>query len=257
MKFVRPKKRLGQHFLKDMRIAEEIVSALTITSKDQKILEIGPGTGVLSDLLIPKDLSNLLLLDLDEESIAFLKEKYAGSRAEIQHGDYLKESLTDWAGEGHYSIIGNFPYNISSQIFFKVLDQKDQVAEVVCMLQKEVAQRITSGHGNKVYGILSIFIQAYYDVEYLFTVGAEVFDPPPKVQSAVIRLKRNDVKKLACDEGLFRRVVKQGFQMRRKTLRNALKGLNLSPEVLSLEVMNKRAEQLTIQDFINLTNTIK
>lgn len=257
MAYVRPKKQLGQHFLKDLSIAERIVSSLKIETEEDQVLEIGPGTGVLSDFLVKKKLGKLVLLDIDRESIGYLEAKYSSDQAQILQGDYLKMNLEDLFGKSKYSIIGNFPYNISSQIFFRVLDVKDQVEEVVCMLQKEVAQRIASSHGSKAYGILSVFLQAYYDIEYLFTVGPEVFNPPPKVYSAVIRLKRNKVVSLGCDEKLFRRVVKEGFQKRRKTLRNALKGLNLPENLTNQEVMNKRAEQLSVQDFIDLTNQIE
>jgi 16S rRNA (adenine1518-N6/adenine1519-N6)-dimethyltransferase len=257
MAYVRPKKKLGQHFLKDLSIAERIVSSLKIETEKEYVLEIGSGTGVLSDFLIEKKLDKLVLLDVDRESIAYLNNKYSDEEAEILQGDFLKMNLEDLFGNSKFSIIGNFPYNISSQIFFRVLDVKDQVDEVVCMLQKEVAQRIASSHGSKTYGILSVFLQAYYDIEYLFTVGPEVFNPPPKVNSGVIRLKRNKVTDLGCDEKLFRRVVKEGFQKRRKTLRNALKALNLPENITGQEIMNKRAEQLSIQDFINLTNQIK
>ncbi|MEQ6119704.1 16S rRNA (adenine(1518)-N(6)/adenine(1519)-N(6))-dimethyltransferase RsmA [Reichenbachiella sp. MALMAid0571] len=257
MTSVRPKKQLGQHFLKDLTIAERIVSALTLEKENENILEIGPGTGVLSDFLIQEKIPNLILLDIDRESIAYLERKYVGEGCKVLHGDFLKMDTDVLFESKSFSIIGNFPYNISSQIFFKVLDEKEKVGEVVCMIQKEVAERIASKHGSKAYGILSVFLQAYYDIEYLFTVGPEVFNPPPKVNSAVIRLRRNKVVRLDCDEKQFRLVVKEGFQKRRKTLRNALKGLNLSEDITSLEVMNKRAEQLSIQDFVDLTNKIK
>ena len=257
MVYVRPKKRLGQHFLKDLTIAERIVSCLKSEKKNDSILEIGSGTGVLSDFLLQRKFEKLVLMDIDLESIEYLRNKYSSEQAEIVHGDFLKMDMTDFFGESKFSIIGNFPYNISSQIFFKVLDIKDQVDEIVCMLQKEVAQRIASSHGSKAYGILSVFLQAYFDIEYLFTVGPEVFNPPPKVESAVIRLRRNKVIDLGCDEKEFRKVIKEGFQKRRKTLRNALKGLNLPENVIGLEVMNKRAEQLTVQYFVDLTNQLK
>ncbi|MEQ9287223.1 MAG: 16S rRNA (adenine(1518)-N(6)/adenine(1519)-N(6))-dimethyltransferase RsmA [Cyclobacteriaceae bacterium] len=254
---VRPKKRLGQHFLKDTTIAERIVSSLTLESGNENVLEIGPGMGVLSDFLIREDIHNLVLLDVDAESVAYLKRKYSGEKAKLMLDDFLKIDTNSLFGEEKFSIIGNFPYNISSQIFFKILDEKEKVNEVVCMIQKEVADRIASRHGCKAYGILSVFLQAYYNIEYLFTVGPEVFNPPPKVQSAVIRLRRNQVAELDCDEKQFRRVVKEGFQKRRKTLRNALKGLNLPENVTKSEIMNKRAEQLTVQDFVDLANKIE
>ncbi|UXP31941.1 16S rRNA (adenine(1518)-N(6)/adenine(1519)-N(6))-dimethyltransferase RsmA [Reichenbachiella agarivorans] len=257
MAYVRPKKRLGQHFLKDLRIAENIVLALLDAPHNHNVLEIGPGTGVLSEFMVDNDrIDRLVMVDLDKESIDFLEKKYKDKEVEILFADFLKQDLeTLFAGQ-NFSIIGNFPYNISSQIFFKVLDNRDKVDEVVCMLQKEVAERIASQEGNKDYGILSVLLQAYYDIEYLFTVPPEVFLPPPKVHSGVIKLTRNGVTDLGCDEKLFKRVVKAGFQMRRKTLRNALKTLNLPESVTEQEVFNKRAEQLSVDAFIQLTNMI-
>lgn len=258
MSYVRPKKRLGQHFLKDEGIALDIVQALTHQDAIKNVLEIGPGTGVLSKFMIEdKNIDKLLLLDLDEESIAFLKKKYEGSPANILHGDFLKGDFKYWFGNDNFSIIGNFPYNISSQIFFKVLENRDQVDMIVGMLQKEVAERIAAKEGNKTYGILSVLIQAFFDVEYLFTVPPEVFDPPPKVNSGVLRAKRNNVTELGCDEKLFTRVVKTAFQTRRKTLRNALKTINLPKSVSESDLMSKRAEQLSVADFIDLTKQIE
>jgi 16S rRNA (adenine1518-N6/adenine1519-N6)-dimethyltransferase len=253
---VKPKKRLGQHFLKDEKIALDIVEALSPPDQLEKVIEIGPGTGVLSGFLIEKNYKELSLLDVDKESIDFLLAKYGKEKAQILHEDFLKIEVQNFSKKGQIGIIGNFPYNISSQIFFKVLDNKDEVSEVVCMLQKEVAERIVSKHGNKTYGILSVLLQAFYDIEYLFTVEPNVFIPPPKVRSAVIRLKRNKVENLGCDEKLFKRVIKQAFQTRRKTLRNALKPLNLSENIIELDVFNKRAEQLSVSDFVDLTNKI-
>lgn len=254
---VKPKKRLGQHFLKDKAIAEEIVEALSPASELSNVIEIGPGTGVLSNFLIKKEYQNLSLLDVDKESIEFLLKNYNDKDAKILHQDFLKIDLQELTNGEAIGIIGNFPYNISSQIFFKVLEYRNDVMEVVCMIQKEVADRIVANHGSKTYGILSILLQAYYDIEYLFTVEPNVFIPPPKVRSAVIRMKRNNIAQLDCDEILFKRVVKQAFQMRRKTLRNALKPLNLSEKITTLEVFSKRAEQLSVQDFIELTNKIQ
>ncbi len=256
MAAVRPKKHLGQHFLKDLSIAERIASSLTDDYQDENVLEIGPGMGVLSDYLVEQQHKKVVLLDIDKESIAYLERKYADKAVDIQYGDFLKIDLREMFGGEAYKIIGNFPYNISSQIFFRVLEEKEKVTEVVCMIQKEVADRIVSPHGVKAYGILSVLLQAYYDVEYLFTVGPEVFNPPPKVQSAVIRLRRNAVPQLDCDEVLFKRLVKEGFQKRRKTLRNALKALNLPENIVKSDLMNKRAEQLSVQDFIDLTQKI-
>ncbi|MEI9918274.1 MAG: 16S rRNA (adenine(1518)-N(6)/adenine(1519)-N(6))-dimethyltransferase RsmA [Bacteroidota bacterium] len=251
---VRPKKHLGQHFLKDKNIASKIVDALQST--DIPVLEIGPGTGVLTDMLIKKEFP-YSVIEIDKESIEYLHKQYPSLR--IIEGDFLEFDI-----KGDLAIIGNFPYNISSQIFFHVLDFRNDVKEVVCMLQKEVADRIASKHGNKTYGILSVLLQAYYDIDYLFKVPPGVFYPPPKVNSAVIRLRRNNVAALSCDEVLFKKIIKQGFQNRRKTLRNALKNLNLPGlsadrrgSVYALPVMDKRAEQLSVNDFVVLTQAIE
>lgn len=249
---VRAKKHLGQHFLKDLTIASNIVDALSGHKNYNSILEIGPGMGVLTEFLIKKNFDHLYLMDIDHESIKYLNEKYKTLGKNIIQGDFLRVDLNKLF-DGSFAIIGNFPYNISSQIFFKVLEHKDQVPEIVGMLQKEVAERIASKPGNKQYGILSVLLQAYYDIEYLFTVEPEVFNPPPKVRSAVIRLKRNDKQSLGCDEALFKRLVKQGFQNRRKTLRNALKAINLPEQIVEMELLNKRAEQLSVDDFVSLT----
>jgi len=251
---VKPKKHLGQHFLKDENIAFKIVDAL---SKDhQQVLEIGPGTGVLTKYLIDRYKKKLLLVDVDRESIDYLKKNFKLPENNIIHADYLKHDLNSILYE-EYAVIGNFPYNISSQIFFRILEEKDRVKEVVCMLQKEVAKRLASPPGNKDYGILSVLLQAYYNFEYLFTVPPGVFSPPPKVDSGVIRLVRNNVAKLDCDEVLFKKVVKQGFQNRRKTLRNALKPLNLPEEVVKNPMLNNRAEALAVSDFVELTKNIE
>jgi 16S rRNA (adenine1518-N6/adenine1519-N6)-dimethyltransferase len=250
---VRPKKFLGQHFLKDRNVARKIVDALEVP-KDYPVLEIGPGTGVLTELLLSKEI-NLRVIEIDTESVSYLKEHYPGLDNRIIEGDFLETELNG-LGE-HFAIIGNFPYNISSQIFFRVLEMRGQVDQVVCMLQKEVAKRLVAPHGSKTYGILSVLLQAYYEMKYLFDVPPGVFLPPPKVTSGVIRLARNTRKHLGCDETMFVRIVKQGFQNRRKTLRNALKNLNLPAAIYQLGVMDKRAEQLTVEDFINLTNQIE
>src|SRR5690554_3106013 len=192
MKKVRPKKHLGQHFLTDLGIAENIAQAVKGHQGVNKVLEIGPGMGVLTDFLIGRQW-DLFLLDIDPESITFLHQKYPALEGKIKRGDFLKQDIGRLMG-GKFVVIGNFPYNISSQIFFKILPERDQVVEVVCMLQKEVAQRIASPKGNKDYGILSVLLQAFYDIAYLFDVSAQVFDPPPKVTSGVIRLERNQVK---------------------------------------------------------------
>ena len=253
-RMVRPKKFLGQHFLKDRNIARKIVDALPPDGQIP-VLEIGPGTGVLTEFLIERK-DNLKVIEVDHESVEFLQNRFPALRPDIIYGDFLEVEI-DTLIKGPFSVIGNFPYNISSQIFFKVLDLRTQVDQVVCMLQKEVARRITARHGNKTYGILSVLLQAYYDIEYLFEVPPGVFHPPPKVTSAVIRLSRNQRQRLDCDEALFKRLVKQGFQNRRKTLRNALKNLNLPAAVYQLDIMNKRAEQLSVEQFVTLTSDVE
>jgi 16S rRNA (adenine1518-N6/adenine1519-N6)-dimethyltransferase len=251
---VRPKKSLGQHFLTDQGIAQKIVEALPLTTK--AVLEIGPGTGVLTKYLKEIKEIDLRLIEIDRDSVAYLKKTDPSLREKLIEGDFLEINVTDVFPD-KFSIIGNFPYNISSQIFFKALEHRNKVMHVVCMLQKEVAERIASKHGNKTYGILSVLLQAYYDIELLFKVPPHVFNPPPKVTSAVIRLTRNTRQELGCDEALFTKVVKQGFNTRRKTLRNALKNLNLATEISTLPLMDKRAEQLTVEDFIHLTLLIE
>jgi 16S rRNA (adenine1518-N6/adenine1519-N6)-dimethyltransferase len=252
---VKAKKHLGQHFLNDLSIAERIAEAVTGHHGAEKVLEIGPGMGVLTDFLLNRPLE-LHLIEIDRESIAYLKKKYPDLINRITEGDFLKMNLEEYF-KGKYCITGNFPYNISSQIFFKVLEVKDQVTEVVCMLQKEVAERIASPKGSKEYGILSVLLQAFYDISYLFTVPPEVFDPPPRVNSGVIRLVRNNVKSLDCNEKLFKQVVKAGFGNRRKTLRNCLKPFNLPPEFNTHPILDKRAEQLDVADFVFLSQTIE
>lgn len=255
MEKVKPKKHLGQHFLTDLSIAERIAKAVTGHGGVSSVLEIGPGMGVLTDFLLEQPL-DLYLIDIDRESIDYLHQKYPQLGSKIIEGDYLKEDFSKVFPE-KYAIAGNFPYNISSQIFFKVLEEKNRVTEVVCMLQKEVAQRIASPKGNKDYGILSVLLQAYYDIEYLFSVPPGVFNPPPKVNSGVIRLTRNKTEKLNCNEKLFFQVVKGGFSTRRKTLRNALKSFQLTEEFKSNPILDKRAEQLDVADFVFLTQQIE
>ena len=255
MEKVRPKKQLGQHFLTDLGIAENIAKAVKGHQGISKVLEIGPGMGVLTDFLIAQDW-DLYLVDIDSESIQYLHQKYPNLTDKIIEADYLKYNIGEVI-EGKYIVAGNFPYNISSQIFFKILPERDKVVEVVCMLQKEVAMRIASPKGNKNYGILSVLLQAFYDIEYLFNVPPEVFNPPPKVNSGVIRLVRNEVQRLDCDEKLFFRVVKQAFSTRRKTLRNALKSMGLSEGMKMEPILDKRAEQLGVEEFVQLTNKLQ
>jgi len=253
---VRPKKFLGQHFLKDQNIAAKIVEALKLVADQNFVLEIGPGTGVLTKLLMQRPPMDLHLVEIDRESVAYLKQNFPDLTDRIIEGDFLKMNLADLTTRDIH-IIGNFPYNISSQIFFKVLETRTQVKQVVCMLQKEVADRIAEKEGSKTYGILSVLLQAFYHMEYLSKVPPGVFFPPPKVMSAVIRLTRNDRVHLACNEVLFFKVVKQGFQNRRKTLRNALKPLNLPAQISALATMDLRAEQLGVEEFILLTSKIE
>lgn len=252
---VRAKKHLGQHFLTDLRIAERTAGAVTGHLGTKQVLEIGPGMGVLTDFLLLKPW-NLHLVEIDRESIAYLHEKYPALHSHIIEGDFLKLDLGR-IFEDKLIVVGNFPYNISSQIFFKVLEARCQVTEVVGMLQKEVAERLAAKKGNKTYGILSVLLQAFYEVEYLFSVPPTVFDPPPKVDSGVIRLRRNPVTRLDCDEKLFFRVVKQAFSTRRKTLRNALKPLGLSEAFKTEKILDMRAEQLGVVEFVYLTNKLE
>lgn len=255
---VKPKKHLGQHFLTDKNIAEKIVNTISGHKEYQSLVEIGAGTGVLTEFLVDSEEDfDFHIIEIDSESIIFLKETYPQIVENLHEADFLKYNLNELFTEP-FGIIGNFPYNISSQIFFKVLDYRHQVMEVVGMIQKEVAQRITSPPGNKTYGILSVLLQAFYDLKYEFTVPPNVFNPPPKVDSAVVSLKRNDVEKLDCDEKFFFRVVKQGFNNRRKTLRNALKPLVAVPvAIIEQPLLNQRAEQLSVEDFVLLTNWLQ
>jgi 16S rRNA (adenine1518-N6/adenine1519-N6)-dimethyltransferase len=247
---VRAKKHLGQHFLKDQNIARKITGSLLPVTRD--VLEVGPGTGVLTRYLLEMPLS-LRTVEVDAEAVEHLHAAFPDHRERIARGDFLEIPLDRWF-DGPFSIIGNFPYNISSQIFFKVLAHRERVPQVVCMIQKEVAERISSPPGNKSYGILSVLLQAYYTIEYLFTVNEQVFDPPPRVKSAVIRLVRNARVTLGCDERLFLAVVKSGFNQRRKTLRNSLKAL--LPDGFASDKLALRPEQLSVDDFIALCNEI-
>jgi len=253
---VRAKKHLGQHFLIDKNIARKIVDALQPEERYHVVLEVGPGMGVLTDSLLVDERFQTWLIDLDQESIAFLADKYQIADNRLIHGDFLAFDF-GILGNDPIAIIGNFPYNISSQILFKVLENRHQVVEVVGMFQKEVAERCTAKPGTKIYGILSVFLQAYYQVEYLFTVKAGAFNPPPKVLSGVIRLVRNHVQTLACNEKLFWAVVKAGFNQRRKTLRNALAGIVNKDQMIADPLLEQRAERLSVADFVQLTNQIE
>lgn len=255
MSLVRAKKHLGQHFLTDKNIASKIVDSLRPAGKYTNVLEVGPGMGILSDFLLQKSEYQTYLIDIDTESYNFLRKKYPQLERRLINADFLEMDFSS-VFTGPFAIIGNFPYNISSQILFKVLDSRQQVPEVVGMFQKEVAERCAAKPGSKEYGILSVFLQAYYKVEYLFTVKAGVFNPPPKVLSAVIRLTRNEVPELNCDEKLFWQVVKAGFNQRRKTLRNALSSLINKEAMTDDATLDLRAERLSVNDFVELTNRI-
>jgi 16S rRNA (adenine1518-N6/adenine1519-N6)-dimethyltransferase len=251
---VKPKKSLGQHFLNDRNIARKIVDSLTWNNY-RCVAEIGPGLGVLSEFLIQIPGKETKFIEIDRLSVDYLIEKFPDIEHRIISGDALKIDFKTLFSEP-FAIIGNFPYNISSQLFFRILDSKDQVTETVCMIQKEVARRIASPPGSKEYGILSVLLQAWFEIEYLFTVPPQVFTPPPKVNSAVIRLKRNNIAKLPCDEVLFKKVVKTSFNQRRKTLRNSLKNILLYLDT-SEPVFQRRPEQLGVEEFINLTLLIE
>lgn len=253
MQYVSPKKHLGQHFLRNHGIAKRIAEGL-VNKNDLNILEIGPGTGVLTQFFIDNEKFNAVEVDI--ESIDYLNENYPSLKGRVLHKDFLKIDLNDIC-EGKMHIIGNFPYNISSQIYFKIFHNRNKVVESVGMIQKEVAERICSKHGSKVYGILSVLIQAFYTTEYLFTVSENEFNPPPKVKSGVLRLTRNNRTELPCNEDLFLKVVKAAFNQRRKTIRNSLKSICKENNIdTSGEIFNLRPEQLSVQGFIDLTTQI-
>ena len=258
MKTVRPKKNLGQHFLVDLNIAKAIADTVD-ACPDIPVLEVGPGMGVLTQYLIEKP-RPLRVVEIDKESVAYLKEHFPQLEQQIIGDDFLRMDLSTLFDGQPFVLTGNYPYDISSQIFFKMLDYKDYIPCCTGMIQHEVAQRIASQPGNKAYGILSVMIQAWYDVEYLFMVDEHVFNPPPKVKSAVIRMTRNNVEHLGCDERLFRTVVKTVFNQRRKMLRVSLRQLftkgTVAPDFFENEMMTMRPEQLTIPQFVELTNLV-
>ena len=259
MQQVRAKKSLGQHFLKDLCIAQKIAETINQTPSDVRfpVLEIGPGMGVLTQYLLKNSNIDLTAIELDRESVDYLKEWYP--ELKLVEGDFLKLDLNKLYPEGQFGVIGNYPYNISSQIFFKVLEYKDRIPVCSGMIQKEVAERIASKPGKKAYGILSVLLQAWYDIEYLFTVDENVFNPPPKVKSAVVRLRRNERTSLGCDEELFKRIVKASFNQRRKQLRNSLHEFLDKPGIKEelAEILTKRPEQLSVEEFINLTKRLE
>ena len=253
MSRIHPKKSLGQHFLKDTGIAGRIAESLTGEGYNS-VLEIGPGTGILTDFLIKRNFPDFRVVEIDNESVNYLHEHFTDLK-NILTGDFLAMDMDHYFSD-RMAIVGNFPYNISTQILFKVLKHREKVVEVTGMLQKEVAERICAGPGSKTYGILSVFLQAYYTTEYLFTVSEHVFVPPPKVKSGVIRLRRNNVKQLDCDEALFFRVVKACFNQRRKTLKNSLRSA-FELKNYEYDELGLRPEQLSVDQFVRLTNWIE
>lgn len=255
MTYVRAKKNLGQHFLNDKSIAQKIVDSLQ-AEKVNKVLEIGPGMGVLTQYLLKNKPFETFAVEIDCESVEYLNQHFPELKERIISHDFLQLNLHQYFDEP-FAIIGNFPYNISSQIFFKVLEYRNQIPEIVGMLQKEVAERLAAPPGSKTYGILSVFLQAYYNIEYLFTVNEDVFTPPPKVKSGVIRLTRNNTEKLSCDEKLFKTVVKMAFNQRRKTMRNSLKSMISSGELKSNSIFDKRPEQLGVAEFVMVVRLIE
>jgi 16S rRNA (adenine1518-N6/adenine1519-N6)-dimethyltransferase len=252
---VKAKKHLGQHFLKDENIAKKIADTLSLEGYNA-VLEIGPGMGVLTKYLLNKDITTYVI-EIDSESVTYLQANYLNLAPRIIEKDFLKYDLKEVFNDSQFAIIGNFPYNISTQIVFKVLEIREQIPEFSGMFQKEVAQRICEKEGSKAYGILSVLVQAFYKAEYLFTVPPSVFNPPPKVDSGVLRLTRKEKAHLPCDENLFFKVVKTSFQQRRKTLRNSLKIFNLSDNLKSNVIFDKRPEQLGVNSFIELTQLIE
>ena len=252
MELVKAKKHLGQHFLKDLNIAQKIADTLSLQNY-HKVVEIGAGMGVLTQFLLQKN-TDVFVVEIDRESVAYLEAHYPQLQGKIIANDFLKYDIATNMGEP-FAIIGNFPYNISTQIVFKLLELRDWVPEFSGMFQKEVAERICEQAGSKTYGILSVLTQAFYETEYLFTVSEHVFNPPPKVKSGVIRLKRKTDYHLNCDEGLFFSVVKTAFNQRRKTLRNSLKAL-LTDEIKENPIFSKRPEQLAWQEFVAITKMI-
>ncbi len=254
---VTPKKFLGQHFLKDLNIAQNIADSLAVTGPTN-VLEVGPGMGVLTQFLLKNPQINLKVVELDRESVVYLNENFPDLKGRILAEDFLKLDISNLFGGESFCVIGNYPYNISSQIFFKVLEHRDLVPICSGMIQKEVAERIAAKPNSKAYGILSVLLQAFYDIEYLFTVHEHVFDPPPKVKSAVIRMRRNGVQRLDCDESLFIKVVKTSFNQRRKMLRNSIAPLvPKDSSLLQDPIATKRPEQLSVQEFVSLTNRIE
>ena len=253
MKAHRPKKSLGQHYLRDENIARKIVASLN-TKNVNEIIEIGPGQGILTKYLFGNEGCSVLAIEIDYENVVFLRNKFPGKEEKIIHHDFLTYDLSYF--KKPISIIGNFPYNISSQILFRVLENRNKISEVVCMVQKEVAERISAVPGTKTYGILSVLLQAYYRIEFLFKVTPKVFFPQPKVNSAVIRLTRNSISKLDCDESLFFQIVKACFNQRRKTIKNSIRKITEN-KLLQSDLLLKRPEQLNVEQFVSLTKIVE
>ncbi len=256
MNTVRAKKHLGQHFLRDENIARKIAESLRNDAGYSQVLEIGPGMGVLTKYLLEQTAFETWVAEIDTESVAYLQEHYPQLAPRIIAGDFLRMKLDNYF-KNQFAVIGNFPYNISSQILFKVLENRNLVPELVGMFQKEVAERVAEPPGSKTYGILSVLLQAWFNIEYLFTVHENVFSPPPKVKSAVIRLTRNKTEQLGCNEKLFTAVVKAAFNQRRKTVRNAVKAFAIKPGFEDHEYFANRAERLSVADFVALTNMLE
>ena len=255
--YVQPKKQLGQHFLKDQSIAERIAQTLP-SDGPAHVLEIGPGTGVLTQFLLEDPRLDVQVIELDGESVEYLKENFPDLKGRILFADFLRYDLSTLFNGEPFMLIGNYPYNISSQIFFKALEYKDRIPFISGMLQKEVAERLASPPGKKAYGILSVLLQAYYKIEYLFTVPPGVFNPPPKVNSAVLKMTRNDRTSLDCDEKLFKTVIKTCFNQRRKTIRNSIKPLlGDAFDKAGTPLLDKRPEQLSVEQFVELTNWVQ
>jgi 16S rRNA (adenine1518-N6/adenine1519-N6)-dimethyltransferase len=253
---VRAKKHLGQHFLRDENIARKIAASLKCEGQYKQVLEIGPGMGVLTKHLLQREDFTTSVIELDRESVEYLEIHYPQLTNRIISADFLRYDLSSLYQEP-FAIIGNFPYNISSQILFRILEHRDLIPEAAGMFQKEVAERVAAKPGNKTYGILSVLLQAWYKIEYLFTVSEHVFSPPPKVKSAVIRLSRNKTEALDCDEKMFVQVVKAGFNQRRKTLRNALHAFEIIPGNEGHIFFTQRAEQLSVSEFVQLTGLLR
>lgn len=252
---MKAKKSFGQHFLINEEITSQIAKGLSLSDKYKKVLEVGPGKGVLTKYLLEKDFE-LLVVEADRDMVQYLSLNYPALREAIIPADFLKLDLSLFFKEEPFALIGNFPYNISSQILFKMLDYRDQIPEMVGMFQKEVAERVVAGPGSKTYGVVSVLVQAWYEGEVILTVGPENFNPPPKVQSAVIRLVRKENVSLDCDQKLFKNVVKQAFSQRRKMLRNTMKPFLKDSPLLEEDFFKQRPEQLSVEDFIRLTNWV-